>query len=59
LERERALALRLLRRKLGTVSPAAEAAVRTLSHERLEALADALLDFAAPDDLTCWLDRPE
>jgi flagellar biosynthesis/type III secretory pathway protein FliH len=59
LERERALALRLLRRKLGTVSPEAETAVRTLTHERLEGLADALLDFATPADLTCWLDQAE
>jgi flagellar biosynthesis/type III secretory pathway protein FliH len=59
LEREQALALRLLRRKLGTVSPEAEAAVRTLTHERLEELADALLDFATPDDLTRWLDQTE
>jgi hypothetical protein len=59
LEREQALALRLLRRKLGTVSPEAEAAVRTLTHERIEALADALLDFATPDDLTHWLDQTE
>jgi predicted transposase YdaD len=59
LERERELALRFLTRKVGPVTPEIELRVRTLTHERLEALADALLDFATPDDLTRWLDQTE
>jgi hypothetical protein len=51
--------LRLLRRKIGTLTPEAETAVRTLTRERLDALVDALLDFATPDDLTRWLDQTE
>jgi hypothetical protein len=59
LERERELALRFLKRKVGPVAPEIELRVRTLTHERLEALADALLDFATPADLTRWLDQTE
>jgi hypothetical protein len=59
LEHERTSMLRLLRRKIGTLPPEAETAVRTLTRERLDALVDALLDFATPDDLTRWLDQTE
>jgi hypothetical protein len=59
LEHERISMLRLLRRKIGTLPPEAETAVRGLTRERLDALVDALLDFATPDDLTRWLDQTE
>ncbi len=49
------LCLRQLRRKIGAVSEAQEEALRSLPVERLEALADALLDFSAPEDLDNWL----
>jgi Domain of unknown function (DUF4351)/Putative transposase, YhgA-like len=59
LEHERISMLRLLRRKIGTLSPEAETAVRGLTRERLDALVDALLDFSSPDDLTRWFDHAE
>ncbi len=54
-EGELNVSLRQLRRKLGGVSAAQEAAVRSLPVERVEALADALLDFTTSDDLDAWL----
>ena len=55
LQHERSLILRQLTRRLGHVSPEAEAQVRGLSLPQLEALGEALLDFAVPDDLGEWL----
>ena len=49
------LTLRLLRRRCGPLSPDQEARVRALPLPRLEALAEGLLDFQGPDDLTLWL----
>ncbi len=49
------LSLRMLRRKLGDVSEAQEAVVRSLPVERVESLAEALLDFTTPEDLDTWL----
>jgi flagellar biosynthesis/type III secretory pathway protein FliH len=57
LARERELAVRLLRRKVGTISAEAEMRVSSLESDRVEALLEALLDFATPDDLTRWLDQ--
>jgi len=48
-------ALRLLRRRCGALSAEQEANIRALSLERLEALAEALLDFESPADLAAWL----
>jgi predicted transposase YdaD len=55
LQSERSLILRQLTRRLGTISPAAESQVRTLSQAQLESLGEALLDFSEPSDLMNWL----
>ncbi|KJH72653.1 Rpn family recombination-promoting nuclease/putative transposase [Aliterella atlantica] len=52
---ERAIVIKLLTRKLGSLSPEITAKVNVLSVERLEALAEALLDFASVGDLESWL----
>jgi hypothetical protein len=49
------MAFRLLRRRCGAISAEQEANIRALSLERLEALADALLDFKSAADLVAWL----
>ena len=49
------ITLRLLRRRCGCLSPEQEAQIRALPLPRPEALAEALLDFQAPDDLKAWL----
>jgi Domain of unknown function (DUF4351) len=49
------LILRLLSRRVGTLSPGVEAQVRALDLPRLEALGEALLDFTGMDDLVVWL----
>ena len=53
---EISLVLRLLRRRLGTVSTQHEAAIRGLSLERLETLAEELLDFRNVASLSERLD---
>ena len=50
-----ALILRQLTRRLGDIAPDLQAQVRSLPLAQLEALSEALLDFAHPDDLTYWL----
>jgi predicted transposase YdaD len=54
-EGELEMALRLLCRRCGELSPALDARVRALPSERLEALAEALLDFRDRNDLEAWL----
>jgi predicted transposase/invertase (TIGR01784 family) len=54
-EGELALILRQLTRRVGAVSPKAEAQIRTLSLAPLDALGEALLDFSQPSDLDDWL----
>ena len=49
------ITLRLLRRRCGALSPAQDAQIRALPRHRLEALAEALLDFHGVDDLNAWL----
>ncbi|MEA3643809.1 MAG: DUF4351 domain-containing protein, partial [Lamprobacter sp.] len=49
------MALRLLRRRLGTLSKAQQARVQALSVDQLEDLIEALLDFSATADLETWL----
>jgi hypothetical protein len=51
------ITLRLLQRRCGALPPDQEARVRALPLPRLETLAEALLDFQGPDDLTRWLAR--
>ncbi len=50
-----ALVLRLLPRRCGQLSHEQELAVRALPLEKLEALAEALLDFDGPEPLDAWL----
>jgi hypothetical protein len=56
---EVAVTLRLLKRRFGALSEDVSARIAALPLARVEALADALLDFNAPDDLTRWLDQTE
>jgi len=49
------LALRLLQRRCGQLATEQEARVRSLPPHRLEALAEALLDFEGMADLNVWL----
>ncbi len=52
---ELAMALRLLHRRCGELSAEQDARIRQLPLQRLEALAEALLDFRGPEDLNAWL----
>ena len=47
--------LRLLARRCGALRDATTARIEALPLEQLEALAEALLDFRGPGDLTAWL----
>ena len=49
------VALRQLNRRCGPLSEATTAQIQALAVEKLEALADALLDFHGPADLATWL----
>jgi predicted transposase/invertase (TIGR01784 family) len=51
------LILRLLNRRVGSVSIALQEQVKTLSLERLEDLGEALLDFTSLVDLESWLSQ--
>jgi predicted transposase YdaD len=50
-----AVTLRLLNRRCGPLSEETTACIQALPLEQLEALAEALLDFSGPQDLTTWL----
>ena len=54
-EEAAAMTLRLLNRRCGPLSEATTAQIRSLPLERLEQLAEALLDFQGPGDLAAWL----
>jgi hypothetical protein len=54
-EGEAAVTLRLLNRRCSPLTGATTAQIRALSVDQLEALADALLDFIGPADLTVCL----
>lgn len=54
-EREKALISRQLTRKLGPLPDSLQAQVNALSLEQLEALGEALFDFAEASDLETWL----
>ena len=47
--------LRQLNRRCGPLSDATTARIQALPLQQLETLAEALLDFAGPDDLAAWL----
>ena len=49
------MTLRLLDRRCGPLTGATTAQIQALPVEKLEALADALLDFQGPADLAAWL----
>ncbi len=51
------LVLRLLKRKVGTLEPQVQKRIERLSLTRLEALGEALLDFAGMADLLGWLEQ--
>ena len=57
----RSLVLRLLARKFGTISPEIQSQVNSLTLDRVESLAEDLLDFTQMEDLTSWLalDSPQ
>lgn len=57
LQRERALILKQLNRKLGDLSPQLQARVCALSIECVESLGEALLDFDSIADLELWLNQ--
>ena len=57
LQRERALVLRLLERRIGTLSKRVQNAIERLPIEQVERLGEALLDFNSARDLTRWLDQ--
>jgi predicted transposase YdaD len=52
---EAKVTLRQLARRCGPLSAEQESVIRRLPLERLEALAEALLDFEGMDDLKAWL----
>jgi hypothetical protein len=55
IEGERSLTIRLLTKKVGNLSPELLARVSSLNLERVEALAEDLLDFKHVGDLERWL----
>ena len=57
LEGEQHLVLRLLKRRLGSLSTAQQTCIRAVPADILGALADALLDFQTPTDLEAWLQK--
>ncbi|WP_310418309.1 Rpn family recombination-promoting nuclease/putative transposase [Chamaesiphon sp. OTE_8_metabat_110] len=57
LQRERALILRQLNRKLGNLSSQLQSKVSALSIENVESLGEALLDFNSSADLEAWLSQ--
>jgi len=57
-EGEAAVTLRQLNRRCGPISEPTTAQIQALPVEKLEALADALLDFQGSADLSAWLASP-
>ena len=55
LEGEQAVILKLLRRRLGELSPVTQQRIQSLSASELETLGEALLDFTTMADLLNWL----
>jgi len=56
-EGEAAVTLRQLNRRCGPLSAATTARIQALPLPQLEALAEALLDFSGPADLSAWLQQ--
>lgn len=59
LQRERALILRLLARKVGELPDSTRSQIDALAIVQLEALGEALLDFSNLSDLEAWLMEQE
>ncbi|ELS00588.1 hypothetical protein Xen7305DRAFT_00002890 [Xenococcus sp. PCC 7305] len=59
IQRETELILRLLKRKIGQLTPEIEAQVKGLRIEDLENLGEELLDFERLEDLTAWFAEEE
>ncbi len=57
IEREKALVVRLLQRKIGDISPTLKTEINSLNIEQIEALGEALLNFSNLDDLINWLNH--
>jgi Domain of unknown function (DUF4351) len=55
LQREQALILRQLNRRIGTINSRFETQIFELSVTQLESLGEALLDFSGSTDLEQWL----
>jgi predicted transposase/invertase (TIGR01784 family) len=56
-EGEQSLILRLLKRRIGELSPVMVQQIQSLSLVQLESLGEALLDFTRADDLVTWMQR--
>jgi predicted transposase YdaD len=54
---EQSLILRLLKRRIGELSPAMVQQIQGLPLVQLESLGEALLDFTSNDDLVMWLQQ--
>ena len=54
---ERRMAIRVLSRQLGNLSPSLISRLNELSLEKIEALGDAMVDFISLDELTQWLEK--
>ena len=54
-EGEQAIILKLLKRRVGELSPEIQQRIQTLSGNQLETLGEALLDFTSMSDLLNWL----
>lgn len=55
IQKEKALVLRQLKRRIGLVAPELQSQVEALSLDKLEDLGEALLDFGLEADLQAWL----
>jgi hypothetical protein len=55
LQLEQELVLRIVTRKVGEVPQELRSSIQLLSIDRLEALAEALIDFSSLQDLQNWL----
>lgn len=57
IEREKALILRLIKRKLGNINSTLENQIMSLNIDVIESLGEAFLDFSTVDDLINWLNE--
>ena len=57
LQREQALILRQLTRRIGEVTTELRSEVQALTLTQVESLGEALLDFTSAEDLSMWLQQ--